>query len=337
MTPLTLADTDPAELAVDAIVVGLHTAADDAADAGPLLAPGAESIAAAFDGSLARTLALLGATGAPGEVTKMATLGTVTAPVIAAVGLGPAPTDGDGTVPTDTLREAVASAMRSLAGATRVAVALPLPDGDGSAPGLRAIGEGALLGAYRFAGYKTKPQPGRRDPVKTVSLHVPDAADKAAKTEVKRAIVVAAAVARTRDWINMAPNELRPPAFAEQVAAAAKDAGLKVEVLDEKALRRGGFGGILAVGMGSEAPPRLVRISYVPGGGAAASMIALVGKGITFDTGGVRHQARPGHVGDEVRHVRRGGGGVDDDRDRRAQAEGRGDRVPADGREHGLR
>jgi leucyl aminopeptidase len=287
VTPLTLADTDPAELAVDAIVVGLHTAADDAADAGPLLAPGAESVAAAFDGNLAKTLALLGATGAPGEVTKMATLGTVTTPVIAAVGLGPAPTDGDGIVPTDTLRKAAASAVRSLAGATRVALALPVPDGDGSGQGLRAIGEGALLGAYRFAGYKTKPQPGRRDPVKTVSLHVPDAADKAAKTEVKRAIVVAAAVARTRDWINTAPNELRPPAFAEQVASAAKDAGLKVEVLDEKALRRGGFGGILAVGMGSEAPPRLVKISYVPGGGRGnKTMIALVGKGITFDTGG---------------------------------------------------
>ncbi len=70
--------------------------------------------------------------------------------------------------------------------------------------------------------------------------------------------MVAAAVARTRDWVNTAPNELRPPTFADEVAQAAAEAGLEVEVLDEKALKKGGYGGILAVGMGSEAPPRLV-------------------------------------------------------------------------------
>jgi leucyl aminopeptidase len=278
VTPLSLSDTDPAELAVDAIVVGLHTVDGE----GPLLAPGGESVAVAFEGKLAETLALLGATGSPGEVTKLATLGTVSAPVIAAVGLGPAPADG--VTPTDTLRRAAASAVRSLAGATKVALALPVPDGDDAAPALRGIAEGALLGTYRFAGYKTKPQPGRRNPVKSVALHVPDASDKAAKAEVKRAGVVFAAVARTRDWINTAPNDLRPPAFATQIAKAATDAGLEVEVLDEKGLKKGGYGGILAVGMGSEALPRFVRIVYTAKG--ATSSVALIGKGITFDTGG---------------------------------------------------
>ena len=140
------------------------------------------------------------------------------------------------------------------------------------------------LGGYRFAGYKTKPQPGRRDPVKSVSVHVSDATDKTAKAEAKRAAVVADAVSRTRDWINTAPNELRPPTFATEVAKAATDAGLDVDVMDEKALKKGGYGGILAVGMGSEAPPRLVTISYAPKG--ATTTVALVGKGITFDTGG---------------------------------------------------
>ena len=282
MTPLQLSDTDPAELAVDAIVVGLH-ATNGTGRAGPLLAPGAESVAVAFEGRLAETLGLLGATGAVGEVTKLATLGTVSAPVIAAVGLGPVP-DEDG-VPGETLRRAIASAIRALAGAGRVAVALPLPDDHASeADGIRALAEGALLGAYRFAGYKTKPQPGRRDPVRSVVLHVADAADKTARAEIKRAGIVTSAVTRTRDWVNTAPNDLRPPAFAAQVAEAAADAGLGVEVLDEKALRKAGFGGILAVGMGSEAPPRLVSISYAPKG--ATRSIALVGKGITFDTGG---------------------------------------------------
>jgi leucyl aminopeptidase len=275
VTPLSLSDTDPAELAVDAIVVGLHSTDGD----GPLLAPGAESVAVAFDGSLAETLALLGATGAPAEVTKLATLGTVSAPVIAAVGLGPA---GNGT--GDVLRRAAAAAVRSLAGAGKVVLALPTPDGEDAAEALRAIAEGALLGTYRFAGYKSKPQPGRRNPVKSVSVHVADATDKAAKAEAKRASVVVSAVARTRDWINTAPNDLRPPTFADEVAKAAVDAGLEVEVLDEKALKRGGYGGILAVGMGSEAPPRLVRIAYTAKGATAS--VALIGKGITFDTGG---------------------------------------------------
>jgi leucyl aminopeptidase len=281
VTPLSLSDTDPAELAVDALVVGLHAAANGAGRGGPMLAPGAESVAVAFEGKLAETLALLGATGAPGEVTKLATLGTVSAPVIAAVGLGPAPADG--VVSTETLRRAAASAIRSLAGAAKVTLALPGPDG-GDDAALRAIAEGALLGAYKFAGYKTKAQAGRRDPVKTVALHVADAGDKSAKAAAKRAATVVSAVARTRDWVNAAPNELRPPGFATAVAKAATEAGLEVEVLDEKALRKGGYGGILAVGMGSEAPPRLVRISYTAKG--ASSLVALIGKGITFDTGG---------------------------------------------------
>ncbi|GAA1810482.1 leucyl aminopeptidase [Luedemannella flava] len=282
-TTLSLVDTDPAELAVDAIVVGLHSASGDGDLSGPLLAPGAESVAAAFDGKLAATLALLGASGGAGEVTKLATLGTISSPVIAAVGLGPVPDESG--VPAETLRRAVATAVRSLSGNAKVALALPVPDGaDGDDLTLRAVAEGALLGGYRFVGYKTKPQSSRRDPVKSVALLVPDAGDKHAKAEIKRATVVTAAVARTRDWVNTAPNELRPPDFAAAVSAAATTAGLEVEVLDEKALKKGGFGGVLAVGMGSAAPPRMVILRYAPKG--ATTHVALVGKGITFDTGG---------------------------------------------------
>ncbi|RQW85286.1 leucyl aminopeptidase, partial [Micromonospora globispora] len=83
-TTLSLVDTDPAELAVDAIVIGVHSQPGEQDAAGSLLlASGAESIAAAFDGKLTETLALLGATGGPGEVIKLATLGTVTAPIVA--------------------------------------------------------------------------------------------------------------------------------------------------------------------------------------------------------------------------------------------------------------
>jgi leucyl aminopeptidase len=291
VTSLNLVDTDPAELPVDAVVIGVHSVADPKADEAPLLlASGAESIAAAFDGRLSETLSLLGATGAPGEVIKLATLGTVTAPLVVAVGLGPEPT---GAAPAaEALRRGAGSAVRALAGSAKVALSLPLSDGDPAdgddeaVRALRAIAEGALLGGYRFAGYKTKPVLGRRDPVGTVSIHVPDAADKAMKSEIKRAAAVTGAVRRVRDWVNTAPNDLRPPGFADAIAEAATKAGLDVEVLDEKALAKAGYGGILAVGQGSAAPPRLVRLAYRPRG-TAFRHVALVGKGITFDSGGV--------------------------------------------------
>jgi leucyl aminopeptidase len=283
---LKLADTDPADLTVDAVVIGVHSQDGDGGDL--LLASGAESIAAAFDGKLTATLALLGATGAVGEVTKIATMGTISAPVLVAVGLGAEPT---GAAPAaETLRRSAAAAIRSLAGTKSVALALPLSDDteDSGVHALRAVTEGAALGAYRFTGYKGKQQPNRRDPVETVSVLVPDAHEESALGELRRAGVVTTAVARTRDWVNTPANMLRPPGFADEISEAAAKAGLDVEVLDEVALAKGGFGGILAVGMGSEARPRLVRLTYSPPETSASTKkLALIGKGITFDTGGV--------------------------------------------------
>ncbi|MER7167443.1 leucyl aminopeptidase, partial [Micromonospora sp. NPDC000207] len=187
----------------------------------------------------------------------------------------------------EALRRAAGSAVRALAGAERVALSLPLPDDADAPAALRAVAEGALLGGYRFAGYKTRPQPARRDPVAEVLVAVPDAGDATARTEVSRALAVTGAVRTARDWVNTAPNDKRPPVFADLVAAAAGEAGLTVEVLDEAALTEGGYGGILAVGQGSEAPPRLVKIGYTPADGGNGKRVALVGKGITFDTGGI--------------------------------------------------
>jgi leucyl aminopeptidase len=225
-------------------------------------------------------LSLLGATGSAGEVTRFATLGTIPAPVVAAVGLGGA--DVTGPAGAELARRAAGAAVRALAGTGKVALVL----GPMSGAGLRALAEGAALGGYRFAGYRSKPRPGDREPVGAVSIVVPDAGDKKARAELKRAAVVADAVTHTRNWVNAAPNELRPPRFAEQVAAVAGKAGLAVEVLDDRALRKAGYGGILAVGEGSPEGPRLVRLVYRPRGKAIAR-VALVGKGITFDTGGL--------------------------------------------------
>ena len=281
MTELHLADTDSAELAVDALVVGIYRGTDGSGGP-PEFAVGAERVVAAFadpTAGLAQTLLRLGATGASGEITKVATFGAVKAPVIAAVGLGDRPAAAG--VDHTTLRKAAASATRALAGAERVALALPVV----SAAALRAVAEGGLLGAYRFPGYRSRPERDERPTVRAVTVCVPDAQQPAMLREQARAVAVTAGVTMARNWVNTAPNELRPPRFADEVAAVATAAGLEVEILDETALVDGGFGGILAVGLGSAQPPRLVRITYRPEG--ATTNVALIGKGITFDSGGL--------------------------------------------------
>ncbi|MGH3746613.1 MAG: leucyl aminopeptidase [Micromonosporaceae bacterium] len=276
MTTVAVTDTNPTDLAVDAIVVGLHQTDGNGA---LRLAEGAQSVDAAFRGELVDTFKLLGATGAVGEVTKLASLGAIQAPVVAAVGLGALDKLDD-----EALRRAAGSAVRALAGCEQIALVVRAPDG------ATTLAEGSLLGAYQFAGYKSRPEPTHKDPVGQVQLLV-DSADTAVANQVAtRAEHVSRAVSQVRDWANTPANQLRPPEFADQVAAAARDAQLEAEVLDETALREAGYGGILAVGGGSGAPPRLVRLAYrgpAANGGQAAKHVALVGKGITFDSGGV--------------------------------------------------
>ncbi|HEU5265900.1 MAG TPA: leucyl aminopeptidase, partial [Jatrophihabitans sp.] len=145
-----------------------------------------------------------------------------------------------------------------------------------AAPG--ALAEGALLGAYSYTAYKSTPN---EQALRRVTI----AAPASARTEVRRAAIVAAAVGLTRDLVNAPPNDLYPKSFADRGAALGRERGLGVEVLQGKALRRGGFGGVRGVGQGSRRAPRLLRLRYRPA--KAVGHVALVGKGITFDSGGL--------------------------------------------------
>ncbi|MGH8859891.1 MAG: leucyl aminopeptidase, partial [Jatrophihabitantaceae bacterium] len=108
---------------------------------------------------------------------------------------------------------------------------------------------------------------------------------KAAKDELKRAAAITDAIGFVRDLVNTPPNDLDPATFAERVEERATKDGLTIEVFDERMLKRGKFGAILAVGSGSSRPPRLVRLVHKPA--KAVAKVALVGKGITFDSGGL--------------------------------------------------
>lgn len=284
MTALTLSTAAASGLRADAIVVGVAKGAK-----GAVVAPGAESVDKAYDGKLASVLETLGASGAEGEVTKLPAPSGFKAPVVVAVGLGTVP-EKDETYGTDALRRAAGTAARALTGSKKAGFALPTEDADDAG----AIAEGALLGAYSFDAYKengsAKGKNGKaakdsKGPLAEIALLGGKSRDKAYKAAVERATAVSEELNRCRDLINTPPNDLNPEAFAAVVTAAGKEHGIKVQVLDEKALTKGGFGGILGVGVGSEAPPRLVKLSYTSS--KAKKHLAFVGKGITYDSGGI--------------------------------------------------
>jgi leucyl aminopeptidase len=256
----------PRDAQVDAIIVGVAQGPD-----GPVSAPGAEDVDAAFGGNLAETLGALGATGKAEEVTKIASAGQLKAPLIAAVGIG-APAGTAAPFDAEALRRAAGAAVRALSNGKPLRVALALPARDGAEA--EAVALGALLGGYAFGRYTGKQQDTE------VILLGGDTAEAAA-----RARVLADAMALVRDLVNTGPSDLYPSTFAAEAERVAGAAGLDVEVLDEKALAEHGYGGLTGVGQGSVHPPRLVRVAYTHQD--AAKTVVLVGKGITFDSGGL--------------------------------------------------
>jgi leucyl aminopeptidase len=282
LSTVTLSSSKPAGLKVDALVVGVHKGPD-----GVVLAPGSEDVDKAFKGRLATTVEALGGTGAAGEVTKVAAQGATAAAVVVAVGLGEPPTtEGRGRKATTTydgevLRRAAGAASRALVGTRKVGLALPAED----APAVAAVAEGALLGAYAYRRYRVASKDQHKDPVDAFVLVTGSPRDRAVKAAVSRAGTVVTAVHLARNLVNAPPLDQPPAQLAADAVTAAKAAGVSVEVFDEKALKKAGFGGILAVGQGSSRPPRLVKLSYRAGRGKLH--LALVGKGITFDSGGL--------------------------------------------------
>ncbi len=172
---------------------------------------------------------------------------------------------------------AATRALAELAKTTPVTVAISV---DASDPELvKAAAEGAALGAYSFAKLSTTPPTGGVSAIQVVS------SAGGAKDAIEMARAISEGVLRTRDWVNTPANLLFPDSFATAAREDIKNSKIDIDVLDEKALERGGYGGILAVGGGSAHKPRLVRAEYHPRG--AAQHLVLVGKGITFDTGGL--------------------------------------------------
>ncbi|KQZ84215.1 aminopeptidase [Microbacterium sp. Root166] len=226
---------------------------------------------------LREALLATGFTGAVGSLQRVYAPEATTHP-LAVVGTGARPDAA-------ALRDAVGAAIRSLTGFATIAVAAPFAE----ASLWTAAAEGAALGGYRFDGYKSEAPKARAS---RVVVHGTAPADDAALAAVAAA---ADAVALVKDLVSIPAEWLGPADFAERAVASVEGLPVTVEVLDETALQAGGYGGILGVGQGSTRPPRLVRLEYAPAD--ATRHIALVGKGITFDTGGLSLKPAASMVG----------------------------------------
>lgn len=223
--------------------------------------------------ALEAALKAVNATGANDEVIVIPGAGIAKVSVIAVVGLGK-----KNARDREALRRAVGNGVRALAGRRSVAIGVPLD----SVEAIDDVTTAVLLGAYSYNEYKSAKKPD----VNTKFTLVTKAARTAAfKNTVERAVVVAQATNLARDLVNTPPRDLPPAGLVAAAKAAAKGLPITCEVLDEKALARKKCGGILAVGMGSANPPRLLIMKYAPRG--AKAKLALVGKGITFDSGGL--------------------------------------------------
>jgi leucyl aminopeptidase len=266
LASVSISSSDLGDLAVDVLVLGV-TRSDD----GPVLVGSAVSLLGDDPGF--GDLAVLGVTGSKDDLVRVPAPAGIAARSLALVGLPSA------TPSADDLRYAAGSVARRMLGLESVALALPIVD---EAQAQAAL-EGCLLGAYEYTEYRSDVDAGRSRPARsfTVVTSVPVAPETIAyATEVGRAVHL------VRDLVNESPLDLYPESFAARASQLADLPGVDVTVWDEEQLAAEGFGGILGVGQGSSRPPRLVKVSYSPAG-SAARHIALVGKGITFDSGGL--------------------------------------------------
>jgi leucyl aminopeptidase len=252
--------------------------------AGPELGPGAEEAVAALGVPVAPLLEAAGFSGKAGETAAWATLGRLPATVLLLVGMG----ERD-KVDAEALRRAAAATVRQGRGARKAVTTLPQALPTDPAAAVQAVTEGALLAAYRFDKYKQQAKADGAKPPELASLALVAGAPAGRGRSLAGALaagqVRAAATNLARDLSNEPANALHPTDLAAAARKLLAGKGVTVKVKDEKALAAEGFGGIIGVGQGAEHPPRLIELRYAPKG--ATGQVVLVGKGITFDSGGL--------------------------------------------------
>jgi len=248
------------------------------ADAGTLrLGPGADVVDRALGGTLLAFMAEAGFEGRRGDALAVPTAGLLGAKAAILVGVG----DAD-TIDADALRRAGAALARRASKVERVATTLldVAPDSLDQGDAAQALAEGIALGSYQFLNYKSDAKPSQLARVLLVRR-------PGAKTRegIARGARIAEAVAWARDLVNEPAEAKSPDTVVKKTRALARVNGLTVRVWAGEQLVRERLGGVLGVGAGSDRPPRFMRLAYEPRG--AKTTLALVGKGVVFDSGGL--------------------------------------------------
>ena len=261
-----LTQTPAAQLEVDAVAVPVVAGEALAGPAADLDQSLGGLIREAFDSGEHR--------GRVNEVLPLNTAGRIAARRVLLFGLGPRP-DLDG----QRLRFAHHELVRAVRayGHRRLAV---LQRGAPTEGDLKAAIEGCVMGSWERRSRQTGPRPIRLDELLLAGFGT------GREREVAEALEVGDAVNQAREWQNMPPNELTPEALAQEARRIADRHGLELEVLGQAELRAGGYNLLLGVAAGSNLPPRLIRLSYKSPTGSD-TRLAMVGKGITFDSGGI--------------------------------------------------
>ena len=269
---ISLVSAAPAELKVDALAIPVAT--------GQPLGPGAQDLDRAMGGVLGEMVANAEFRGRIHEVLPIPAQGKASARRVILYGLG-ALHDLDG----QRLRSAHHELVRASRtwGYRRLAIMRVEPLGMDA---LKGIVEGAVMGTFERRSRQTGPAPERRE----IDELILAGFGTGREPEVIAAQENGEATNRTREWQNAPPNELTPDALAQEATRIAQRHNLELEVLGPAELKSGGYNLLLGVGAGSARPPRLIRLRHHgnhDAGNASAAVLALIGKGITFDSGGI--------------------------------------------------
>jgi len=268
---------DISKTAADAIIVNLFEG---------VTAPGGATgaVDAALDGAISKLIAQGDIRGKSGEITTIHTFGKLPSPRVVVAGLGKQK-DFD----VDAVRNLSANLVRALRkpGIKTVATIAHGAGIGGLDPDAcaQAVAEGSLLGNYRFLKHK-KAEEDRAEIAKVILVESDAAKAKAAKAAAARGVILAEATNLARDLANEPSNHLTPTDLAAKAAEVAKKHKLEIEVLERADAEKKRMGSFLSVAKGSAQPPKVIRLAYKGRGGAGFDL-ALVGKGITFDTGGI--------------------------------------------------
>ncbi|APF39761.1 leucyl aminopeptidase [Neomicrococcus aestuarii] len=257
----------------DALVLAVRKTSD-----GPELL--SSHLSAQDSEALESSFRALGVTGKADEVLRLPSLESTDAEVLVVAGVGSL----DGQDDDEALRRAAGSVTRQVTGFERVTFAFPAETVSAAV----AIAQGAALGAYSFESYRSEAHRAKTADEKVlreVVVATGAATDKALKPALQETAAIVRHVHQVRDLVNTPANDLYPETFAAHAKEAGSSLPVTVEVYDDARLAKEGFGGLLGVGRGSARPPRLVKVSYTPRG--KHPHLAIVGKGITFDTGGI--------------------------------------------------